>query len=320
MRARITSLFGEDDPHRMHRIPFFFWWVMSYALAWLPIYVYEMLWHDDRFYDVLSWLKFETKIETFFVGFLFGFVLMLTQGWLLRLRYGYVPRYFRVATIIGATIAGGFVYPIFGKIAVVQAQQIGRSILHRYFVWFIVLSFFQMIAIWNTSRKAWLILVAAILASAITNVFFIHHEMMYVGPKWVLIVGTFVHAAGTACVMLYLLENPYLKVARKHKKKIKNAVVQSRNGMSTILFIITWGGQYLFGLLVLETLVRQLFGFFLRVHSMYTLGGAINLMIIAFHSFSTIFAIIGLGNLHRCFSVVVAKKIYKSTYTRLGDL
>ena len=247
-RQLISAIQDDDNPH-LHRVPFLLLWIMSYGLAWYAIYVYEMLWYVPRLCEFLHWLKpssLYTWREGLFVGLLFGLMLSFIQTWLIRERYGYVPRFWRLATIVGVIIAG-LAYPRVGS------NMGGWHLdvfIKDFFLWFSILGAFQSIGMWRINRKAWLILVINSIAAGITVLFLVYPQQFYFSPRWALMMGTLVQSFGTGLIVLYLMAQPREGSIPK-RENIEGRKSETYHRLATRPFICLWIGIYYLGLTVI---------------------------------------------------------------------
>ena len=265
MLRQFLSAIQNDDNPRLHRVPFLLWWMMSYALGWYAIYVYEEFnpsspqgpWFEQRLCAFLTWLRLSEPFgrrEGLLVGFIFGLVLSLIQTWLIRERYGYIPRFWGIATIVGATIAGGYAYPRVG----VTGGGLYNDVINTipdFRLWFSILGLFQSIGMWSISRKAWLMFVTGGIASALTVLSLVYLQIYYFDPFEALLLGTFIQSVGTGLIALYLMANPREGSVPK-REKAQGMKFQPHNGLSTRGFISLWIGIYYFAQLLIAVLLE----------------------------------------------------------------
>lgn len=213
----LISAITEDDNPRLHRIPFLLLWILSFGIAWSVLYIYEMLWYNMNFDLFLSWLKQVSWREGIFVGLLFGLTLSFVQTWLIRQRYGYVPKFWRAAIILGGMLAG-LGYPHTGLrtfesfigynwMGVNNTTPID-SLINDFLIWFIVFGLSQTIVMFRVNRKAWLMMIVGLFAAIIASIPLTNSRMFYSKPMWALIMGTAIQAIGTGILFLYLMANP----------------------------------------------------------------------------------------------------------------
>jgi hypothetical protein len=254
MLRQLRSVVTDNNNPRLHPISFIMLWIVSYGLAWFVIYVYEMIWYDWSFDGLLSWLKFSADGagEAIVLGLLFGLPLAFIQTWIIRLRYGYVPQYWRAATILGALVAG-FGYPRVGlrtgeyllglnSMGAVNPPMVD-SLINDFFIWFVAPGFFQAVAMSRVNRKAWLMIGVGLLAGTVASVPLLNPGLLFGKPLWTLIVGTMVQAFGTALLLLYCMAHPREKIKPKRDEH------QKHNAYSTVLFatrpfVLLWIGIY----------------------------------------------------------------------------
>ncbi len=263
MFRQLVSVITSDDNPRLNRIPFVLLWLISYGLAWFVLYIYEMIWYDWSFDGLMTWLKYSTLDvgEPVVLGLLFGLTLSSIQIWIIRQRYGDVPKFWRAATILGAVVAG-FGYPRVGlrtgeSLLGINSWGINHpprtdSLVNDFIIWFIALSLFQAIALLRVNRKAWFIAVVGMLAGIIAAFPLLNPGLLFGKPLWTLIVGTMIQAFGTAVLFLYLMSHPHAEF--KNSKSYSSAVLTTR------AFILLWIGVYYMHL-VLQVALSELWGF-----------------------------------------------------------
>src|SRR5688572_7385610 len=111
MFCQLISAVQNDENPRLHRVPFMLLWIMSYGLAWYAIDFYEWLRCELVLREFINWLKYNNDwSEKLVIGIIFGTVLTSFHSWLIRRRYGYLPKYWTLITWIGATLTA-YGYP-----------------------------------------------------------------------------------------------------------------------------------------------------------------------------------------------------------------
>ncbi len=269
MFRQLISAVIEDDNPRLHRIAFLLFWIISFSLAWYVLYFYEMLWYEYRLDGILSWLKFSSPWgEGLVIGLLFGLMLSFTQTWLIHYRYGYVPRFWRLSTILGATIAG-LGYPRVGLnpgeyfIGInnwgINNPIVINSLVADFFFWFVVLSLFQTIVLLPVNRKAWLIIVIAVFSGIVATAPLMDPAVLYGRPFWTLILGTVVQTLGTGLLVLYLMAYPREGIVAK-RDKLKKIKIDTAGKLTDTSFVLWWGGIFVLSL-VLMTVLYELWRF-----------------------------------------------------------
>jgi hypothetical protein len=266
----VSAITDDDNPH-LHKVPFVLLWLIAYGLAWFVLYIYEMIWYDWTFDGLLSWLKYsgQGSGEAIVLGLLFGLTLSFIQTWLIRLRYGYVPKFWRAATILGAIIAG-FGYPRVGlRIGEyllglnwmgVNNPPRGDSLINDFLIWFIAVSLFQAVVMLQVNRKAWLIIAVGLLAGIVASVPLLEPRLLFGKPLWTLIMGTMIQAFGTSLLFLYLMAEPRAGAVPKRDESRKSKAYLNGT-LATTPFILLWIGIYYLHL-VLQVALPELWGFF----------------------------------------------------------
>lgn len=254
MFKQLISRIKEDDNPRLHRVTFMALWIVSYGVAWFLPRFYERLAFDYRLYDVLRWLKGgglgatsrDWWREDILVGLLFGLVLATMQTWLLKRRYGYVPKFWRTATIIGATLGG------FGYARVGLAHINGLEFLPvDFIIWFSVIALFQTIVMLQVSRRAWLIALIGILAGLVANGIFVPFTDNPFSAETGLLAGSLIQAIGMGATILAVMANPRDGVIpkRKVKQKSKNRI---QDDFHPLTFMGLWLALHLFRQVILS--------------------------------------------------------------------
>src|SRR6187549_1563602 len=95
---------AQVNQYRLHQLPFMVMWVASFAVAWLGLFLASMLISDakSRFLfvqELSNWVYIHARwLDGIVMAAGLGALLALTQAWLMRWRYGFVPRFWRVTT------------------------------------------------------------------------------------------------------------------------------------------------------------------------------------------------------------------------------
>src|SRR5262245_34803787 len=105
---------SQDQQNRLHHRPFLALWVVSFGVAWLGVFFTAILLSDifgrvEMLSALRDWLNSNNWLYGLMLGAGLGSFLALVQPWLMRWRYGFVPRFWRHSTIIGAMIAGSLI-------------------------------------------------------------------------------------------------------------------------------------------------------------------------------------------------------------------
>jgi hypothetical protein len=226
MLRQLFSMLLQDDNPRLHRIPFLLLWIASYGLIWVTIFVFIN--------QVSCWSSGENSIPdmrdiNIFVGFVIALTLFPIQRWLLQQRYGYMPKYLGIATLIGGFISG-FGYP---KLATGIMHP--RITIDDMIIWFGAITLFQTLATLHTNRRSWLIALVGIGAASviITN---LHFNLAY--SRAVFVLATAIQAIGTGLAMLNLMGNPRQGIVPKRKSSEKPKHQDEK--LSPFTFVIIW--------------------------------------------------------------------------------
>ncbi len=258
MIQQLLSRIKHDDNPRLHHTPFIILWMASYGLGWVFLRTYEILWYQSGLCDFYLWLRggYDRNPETWwrediFVGLLFGLSLAVVQTWLIRRRYGYVPKFWRVATIIGSVIAG-FGYPRLGLFpyGIISSADISFD----YLLWFSTINIFQSIVMWRINKTAWQIAGIGVLSSFVA-ISILHLLNPHSGGDTIaLILGIAIQALGTALSVIKLMNEPREGIVPKRgKNKSKN---NFQKKFHPITFIGLWLLICLMGHLTLDVIIE----------------------------------------------------------------
>lgn len=233
----------DDDNPRLHRVPFTIMWVVSYALAWFAISFASMIAYDMRdmaiIGDTLRWITNHAEwMNGIGLGLTFGLMLSLVQTWLIRRRYGFVPRLWRYATIIGATITGlSFPFATYYW----DYNELWIPMI----IWFSLLNIFQAGVMFRVNHQAWLLALVGIVAGLVAGTLQALPDF-YDAEIWSLLLGATIQAVGTAIVMLRLMANPREGIVPKRDSDEKSKTPM-RDGLHPMTFIALWAAAHFAG-------------------------------------------------------------------------
>lgn len=238
----LTRLKDDDNP-RLNRVPFAIIWVASYALAWFVLFFASMIAQDMNntsvIGDLLRWINRHAQwINGIGMGLTFGVMLSLVQTWLIRRRYGFVPKLWRITTIIGATLTG-FSFPFANNYW--DYNQLWLPLI----VWFSLINVFQAGVMFRVNRQAWLLAVVGILAGFVAGGLYALPDS-YNTEIWALLLGSIIQAVGTAIVMLRLMANPREGIVPKRETDEKSKT-RLRDGLHPMTFIAFWASAHFAG-------------------------------------------------------------------------
>jgi len=128
----------------------------------LVIFVSDLARALPWLHQLFGWIQNNARITTYIlVGMLFGVIAAIAQSWLIRQRYGFLPRYWRIVTIIGWAVAGISFVPLFW-----YRYDAWKPL---YFIaWFAIPVIFQTFPLWPHVRGAWLWALAGVAAGFIS--------------------------------------------------------------------------------------------------------------------------------------------------------
>jgi hypothetical protein len=241
------------NQYRLHHLPFLVMWVAAFGVAWLALFLAAMLWSDaksDIIYlqEISNWVYNNARwLDGIVMAAGLGALLSLVQPWLMRWRYGFVPRFWRITTFFGALLGGSLFSEIiynngYYDLSGVWTQP--NSIL-PIFVWFSALTALQTLALWPVARRAWLYPLAGFGAFAVAwlmgSIFANYYGLSQTNA---LFFGSIAQAVFSGASFLYLMRDYRVEAVQKRDEKAKAVV---RVGLHPISFIGLWAMAALFG-------------------------------------------------------------------------
>ncbi|MEO1288789.1 MAG: hypothetical protein AAFV93_13565 [Chloroflexota bacterium] len=227
----LAKLTADDNP-RLHRTPFMLIWIAAYGLAWIAVSGLTNSLLYDLIYDLVSWYTYAGIISMVY-GLAFGGTLSLTQGWILRRRYGFVPRFWRIGTILGMVIAtGAFFFIIYYSYS--DNFWLAGS------AWVILFAVFQTAILFRVNRHAWYFIPLSILLVFIgLTIDLLNFPNSRNDFILIILIGCSIQAFGTAIITMHLMANPREGIVPKRddSSKAKNHPHQK---MSSIAFVGLW--------------------------------------------------------------------------------
>lgn len=241
MFKNLISRIKEDDNPRLHRVPFMVIWVAAYGLAWFSIFMTVMVVSDMYDNSVMRWLRNDGQwLMAILGGVIFGAMLSLVQGWAIRRRYGFVPRFWRLVTIIGSAFAG---FGIFGFMSyywnISNAWGAGLA-------WFATMTILQAIVLFRVNRQSGLMALVGILAGLVAASIEAFQIANYESMIWAVLIGAGIQAFGTGIIMLRLMANPREGIVPKRDSDEKSKS-RMRDGLHPFSFISFWAAAYFMG-------------------------------------------------------------------------
>jgi hypothetical protein len=234
----------QEQQHRLHHKPFLLMWVVSFGVAWLGVFfgaflIVDMFNRTEFLDPIFYWFERNSWLYGVMIGAGFGAFLALVQAWLIRWRYGFIPRFWRHSTVIGALIAGTLAgISMFSYYATNPMSRLTPISL-----WFISLTLVQSLALWPVVRRAWLFALAGLGAAGIAFVTGLW-DMYGIGIVSSLFFGSFAQAVFSGALFLYLMRDYRLEAVPKRDEKSKG---MQRRGLHPISFIGLWMLLHLFG-------------------------------------------------------------------------
>ena len=207
----------EETPG-LHHVPFTLIW-MSTQIIGLFVYAIFLIMFDfireyvTPFHSLLRWLDTDVPIaQCLAIGLLSGMVALITQSWLLRQRYGFTPRGWRILTLTGYIIASIGLFPFL-------QYRYDDWLTHGLVFWFSIPILFQMFALRSVVRGAWLWILIAAATGLITTlgIYLGNHSYNSDEELFGLISGTLAQAFFTASTLILLM-------TRQRKVNIKAKV------------------------------------------------------------------------------------------------
>ncbi|MEM9952714.1 MAG: hypothetical protein AAF846_13995 [Chloroflexota bacterium] len=226
----LTKIRADDNP-RLHRTPFMLIWIAAYGLAWIAVGVVGGL-TDALLYDFYRGGYARSIIELA-CGLAFGGTLALIQGWILRRRYGFVPRFWRIGTILGMVIATGAFFFIIDYSYPDNFWLAGSA-------WVILFTVFQTAILFRVNRHAWYFIPLSILLVFISlTIDILNFPNSQNDFILIILMACSIKAFGTAIITMHLMANLREGIVpkRDNSSKAKNHPHQK---MSSIAFVGLW--------------------------------------------------------------------------------
>jgi hypothetical protein len=250
---------NDSRTYRLHHVPFFWIWFALIGVAWLSAFVGGSLLSYVRdavplFREMASWIYLNARwIDGMMLGAFIGGLLALVQPWLIRWRYGFVPRFWRIATFVGAILASAlFSNMIYNNGGYTNSAGYWVSPNHALPLafWFITLALVQMLALWPVVHRAWLYLVAGIGAFAFGyGIYFLEesfntYDYGYSNPMSILFYGSVAQAVFSGLSFLWLMRDYRVEAVPKRDEKAK---LRQGMGLHPMSFMGLWTMAFLFG-------------------------------------------------------------------------
>lgn len=181
-----------QDNRPLHRTPFLLLWMGATAIGWFVVSLLIVI-ADDA-------LSSSVDIPlALILTALFGAILSLVQGWAIRQRYGFIPRFWHTATILG----------MLGGSPLLHHLDNWQDLSIEYFAcWFGIVSLAQMLVLWRVNRQAWFLMVIAGLATVSAGIVYYFGISNYIVDEFALLIGTLVYIVGTGIAMLRIMAYP----------------------------------------------------------------------------------------------------------------
>jgi hypothetical protein len=244
---------AQTNHYRLHHLPFLLMWVASFGVAWLTLFMAAMLWTDAKMnisflQELSNWVYSNARwLDGVVMAAGLGALLALVQPWLMRWRYGFVPRFWRISSFFGAILSGSLFSEIIYNNGYydlngvwTQPDQIAPVI-----VWFGSLTAIQTLALWPVARRAWLYPLAGFGAAAVAllmgNLLGNYYGLSQTNA---LFFGSIAQAVFSGALFLYLMRDYRVEAVAKRDEKSKAVV---RIGLHPISFIGLWAMAHLFG-------------------------------------------------------------------------
>jgi hypothetical protein len=250
---------AEQSPqYRLHHLPFLVMWVASFGVAWMLLFLALVLWHDVKtntpiFGELANWVYLNARwLDGILVGAGFGAFLMLVQPWLMRWRYGFVPRFWRLTTFFGALLGGTLFAELMYGNGYYDASGAWVYPMHiiPMLVWFSSLTLIQTLALWTVARTA-VIYPLAGLGAALVALFMGKVPTGSMNQMNLLLFGTMAQAVFSGALFLWLMRDYRVEAVAKRDEKSKAVL---REGLHPMSFIGLWTMAHLFGWVGLMTI------------------------------------------------------------------
>mgnify|MGYP000161819388 CR=1 FL=1 len=253
MFQKVFSQLQDDHNSNLHWLPFIIIWCSAYAMSWLSgaaALIFGDIIRDNMnqgFDYPPLWFQYIA------IGLIYGLTLAIIQKWAIRRRFNFVPRFFGIATVIGGTLALYSVGMLWDEFYGDPYFELIAGLL-----WLGVLNVVQALVLFRVNRKAWLVMVAGIVAGLIGGLIFYFEPFSYYSQLVAAFIGTAVQSIATGLIMLWLMAHPREGIVPKRDSSEK-AKTTSRQGLHSFTFIAFYACAYLIGwgtLMVMDYLFR----------------------------------------------------------------
>ena len=197
-----------DQSYGLHQTPFIFMWMSIPIVSIGVVYAIALSLHGLRYSlpivgDMLYWLSQDGLWLTWLlIGIGMGIITSISQAWLIRQRYGFVPRLWHLMTMIGWVIVGIIV---FASIKYENPISSNETSIYLFFAWFATVPIVQTLSLWFHLRKAAFLWLFAAIASGLISVIAYQVAPRYDEFTFAHLYGTLAQTFLTAITLIFLM-------------------------------------------------------------------------------------------------------------------
>jgi hypothetical protein len=217
----------EIQDYRLDHIPFLIIWIASFGVAWMIATAGVYILQEVVIVNTSMAMLNENLLVSLVLGVGMGAFLALVQPWVIRWRYGFVPRFWRIATFFGAAI-GGFVFSFI--LDGFSAYTYGARIQVALLILLSTLTLSQTLVLSPVVRRAWPYALTGLCAWLITVISPFEIPMS-------ILLGTMAQALFSGALFLWLMRDYRVEAVPKRYEKAK--LTQSI-GLYPSNFIVLW--------------------------------------------------------------------------------
>lgn len=243
MVTKVREWLTNEDSRPLHRIPFLILWIASYAVAVAIYIIIAIVFSELVSYEVSNWMSQNIpSLLAASIGTLLAVIASLIQIWLIRRRYGFVPKYWRIASILGVTIMSTI---LFTKPDIWNAN----NFLLMLVIAAVGLNIAQALTLHPVNKRAWLMTIVPLFAGVIASRLESPNSWYNDTTTEVLLCFVVVYAIGTGIVVIHLMTNPREgSVPKRNDEKTKPSTI---NGLHPATFMGFWMITHLMAWLIL---------------------------------------------------------------------
>jgi len=180
-------------------------WVAAYGVGWLMVNAVNLLGYylpgtytNEVIGNVSAFENWQVSLS---YGLFFAIPVMMVQGWALQERFQFVPRFWRLATVIGLVLSGFSLYTL-----LLNSQPNAPMYMVHLFVWFALTGILQSLVLWRVSRLSGVIAIIGTIAGLIASGVVGLGILGIYANSLAFVIGSVIQIVGTGAMMLVVME------------------------------------------------------------------------------------------------------------------